>query len=375
MALQSPISLLFTNAVPRALARVRHTTGNAWQQCKHIWLRIDAFEASGVQLLEKCHDSNSNRHLFLPWFVCEELHDWLDKAPARAATPLVQQLWGQLMAVEIRLTFSKEDVVVPETTYKHLAAYLSCICALPPEQLMAHQVCEEELDGKAMPIYEALVQVLGFFSKPQFDQYHASPLLQHFVLDHGWDPRALLGQLQRTEGFAPNGERRVRHQLLRNLLPLLLETDWQPLPADVFAGFWEAHQRTRWGMLRKYEHAPRDLILRRLYDVFPEHRLHAVLFVARSLDSLDATSMPLVFPLFEGRIQDQNHGRILEVSRQMLEILAKERAKSRTFFADCLRQYHCEWATVFDMHFLICGSPSCALQSQVGLPQAVAGAS
>ena len=129
----------------------------------------------------------------------------------------------------------------------------------------------------------------------------------------------------------------------------------------------------RWGQHRKYEKSMRDAVVCRLYDVFPEHRLHAVAFVARTMDTFDAQSMPLVFPLFTGPIQEQNHGRILEVSCQILKLLAKESTSKRSFFADCLREHHCDWAAIFDMHFLLCASIPCALQSQVELLRAVAG--
>ena len=149
---------------------------------------------------------------------------------------------------------------------------------------------------------------------------------------------------------------------------------WMRLPAHQTQALQrEHHQRVRWGQHRKYEKSMRDTIVCRLYDVFPEHRLHAVAFVARTMDTFDAQSMPLVFSLFSGPIQEQNHGRILEVSCQILKLLAKESASKRSFFADCLRAHHCDWAAIFDMHFLLCASIPCALQSQVELLRAVAG--
>ena len=56
-----------------------------------------------------------------------------------------------------------------------------------------------------------------------------------------------------------------------------------------------------------------------------------------------------------------------------MKLLAKESASKRSFFADCLRAHHCDWAAIFDMHFLLCASIPCALQSQVELLRAVAG--
>lgn len=377
MALSSPFVRLCSTMVSTAWEWAREKSNDLWRTSKHTWLGVDAFVALGVQMLEQGYDSKrldlkGNTVFFLPWHVRRELDDWLDKAPRRALTSLAWKLWGQLLSINIQQTLSRKDEI-PEEMYRRLLTYLSFMSRLEVEQWMVGEPCEEGLDGPSTPVVDALVQILGLFSKPQPDRYQASPLLSQLVVKHGWDPRALLEKLGELEGLRPKGPVNLRCQLLRNLLPLLLETEWKPPSCAVFAGFWEAHQRTRWGHLRKYELAMRDKILHRLHEVFPEHRLHAVAFVARTQETFEAKSIAYIFPLYEGRLQDQNHGRILEVSCQMLPILAKERAGKAQPFADCLREHHCEWATIFDMHFLLCGSISCALQSQVELLRAVAG--
>lgn len=378
MALSSSlIRLCSTMAVSSAWTWARERSRTFWQTCQPAWFDVDAFAAQGVHILERCCNARGSNLrgetvFFLHWYTCLELTAWLDKAPRRALTPLVWQLWGQLLSMDIQQTLSRKDEV-PEEMYGRLLTYLSFMSILEVKQWMVGVPCEEGLDGPSTPVVDALVQILGLFSKPEPDRYQASPLLSHLVVVHGWDPRALLAKLGELEGLRPKGAINLRCQLLRNLLPLLLETDWKPPPSEVFAGFWEAHQRTRWGHMRKYELAMRDKILHRLHEVFPEHRLHAVAFVARTQETFEAESIACIFPLFEGRVQDQNHGRILEVSCHMLPILAKERAGKAQPFADCLREHHCEWATIFDMHFLLCGSIPCALESQVELLRAVAG--
>ena len=342
-------------------------------RCMHSLLGIDAFILQGYDILRLSHDANARPLGLLTWDVHERLHNWLDKAPRRALTPVVWQLWGQLVVLNIKQVYSPHTVRYPRADLARLDQYLRCIAALLPEQLMVQAQCTDDLDNHWVPVYEELVEVLRCFSKPDSEKYRSNLFLRDFITGYGWDPRALLEQLQRIEGFCPQGATNQRHALLRNLLPLLLETNWKPEYSDVFSGFWEAHQRVWWGQHRKYEKSMRDAVVCRLYDVFPEHRLHAVAFVARTMDTFDAQSMPLVFPLFSGPIQEQNHGRILEVSCQILKLLAKESASKRSFFADCLRAHHCDWAAIFDMHFLLCASIPCALQSQVELLRAVAG--
>ena len=220
---------------------------------------------------------------------------------------------------------------------------------------------------------------------------------------------------------------RHRARRIKALRPLLLDTTWRPKDMGIYGDMWSVHANARGTNYLRQEERARKFIktlaqctasqthkaLQALLDYDAHHvddkcgagwdlswamltgtslraarkstdacilwiqivwyGVHAIAFVARTMDTFDAQSMPLVFPLFTGPIQEQNHGRILEVSCQILKLLAKESTSKRSFFADCLREHHCDWAAIFDMHFLLCASIPCALQSQVELLRAVAG--
>ena len=174
-------------------------------RCMHSLLGIDAFILQGYDILRLSHDANARPLGLLTWDVHERLHNWLDKAPRRALTPVVWQLWGQLVVLNIKQVYSPHTVRYPRADLARLDQYLRCIAALLPEQLMVQAQCTDDLDNHWVPVYEELVEVLRCFSKPDSEKYRSNLFLRDFITGYGWDPRALLEQLQRIEGFCPQG--------------------------------------------------------------------------------------------------------------------------------------------------------------------------
>lgn len=371
-------------AINNAFQRTSAWTGAALCTCRSAWAwYVDIttplkyfvaqaediyFDCVHVQVSHLLKQTDSDSTVVLLKKTFRNARAWLDRAPRKAAGMDAFAHWAYFVGMLVKNMEREKRAPVKIEDYARIAAYLDAVAKLPLDMLFIKaadryvKLSGSRLTVPVYPIYEGLLDILQELSRGDQTTIAPNPILRALLVERFWDPTALMALLDKSREYRksrdlarsqnPRDTENPLERLLREMIPVLWDSDWRPPVDEMYGRVWDVHRNSIWTL-----EEPEGL-LHKIRVAMPEHGLHALDFIIRKQRALTAVGMPEIFPLFDGDLQEQNPGAIVGASLKILAVLAQEKANGEEpVFWELLHKHHFTWACAFDMHFMMFDSP------------------